>query len=160
MRLRAGDVLLFNRQGLYNKIIMWKTWSQVSHVEVAIDQFSSLASRNGVGVGRYSYDFNGLHSVLRPKAFFNYEAAMKWFETVNGQGYDWLGLLAFISAKYQGRDNGKMFCSEFATRLLRAGGIDPFNGYDADGIAPSEFLKSPVFERVELLNEKVFLAPR
>jgi hypothetical protein len=36
-----------------------------------------------------------------------------------------------------------MFCSEFVVRFLRAGGFDPVNGYDADGIAPGELCKSP-----------------
>src|SRR3712207_7174694 len=51
--------------------------------------------------------------------------------SVVGQKYDWFGLLAFTSARFQGQENGRMFCSEFATRYLRAGNVDPFNGYDA-----------------------------
>ena len=72
--------------------------------------------------------------------------------------------------KLQGRENGKQFCSEFAARYLRRAigarvhhpaaregngetlavlGLDPFNGYDADGIAPSEFRKSALL-RVEM----------
>jgi hypothetical protein len=151
---QPGDVLLFSRQGFYNRLIQIKTWSRVSHCEVIamggplLAHPMAVASRNGQGVGYYALDLTGLYCVLRPTVPFDAKAAWEWFLTVNGQGYDWLGLLAFTSAKLQGRENGKMFCSEFSTRYLRAGGVDPFNGYDADGIAPSEYLKSPLLQRI------------
>jgi hypothetical protein len=156
--VRPGDVVLFSRQGFYNRLIQAKTWSRVSHVEVVAQPGTpgtrtalpmTVASRNGRGVGYYPFDDEGLHCVLRPVALFDQDAAWRWFLTVNGQGYDWVGLVAFLSAKWQGKENGRQFCSEFATRYLRAGGIDPFNGYDADGISPGEFLKSPVFVRLD-----------
>jgi hypothetical protein len=153
---QPGDVLLYARQGIYNRLIQIKTWSRVSHVEIvsfpSVNGYAPLvvASRNGIGVGQYQFDRAGLYCVLRPIAPFDHWAAMDWFwEHANGQGYDWLGLLAFFSAKLQGRENGRMFCSELATRFLRAGGVDPFNGYDADGISPGEFLKSPAFRRID-----------
>lgn len=153
MIYQPGDVLLYNRPGLYNWIIRAKSWSAVSHCEVvAIGGATPLrvvGSRNGKGVDVYPFDSKGLKFVMRPLLMFDYEAANAWFRTVQGQGYDWFGLIAFASAKYQGRENGKMFCSEFATRYLRAGSIDPFNAYDADGIAPGEFLKSPVFTKID-----------
>jgi hypothetical protein len=153
--LLPGDVLLFNRDGFYNRIIRIKTWSRVSHVEVVASGGPSpmtVASRNGQGVGYYKLDSHGLYCVLRPRSdlVFNQSDAWKWFLTVNGQGYDWLGLLAFASAKFQGKENGKMFCSELACRYLRAGGIDPFRGADADAIAPSDFLKNSTFNQIDL----------
>lgn len=145
-RLRPADVLLYRGGGIFSAIIRVKTWSHYSHCEVNDGRGVSVASRDGKGVGRYAHRADGLSVVLRPYADFRLEAARAWFETVDGQGYDWLGLLAFSSAKLQGKDNGRMFCSEFTTRYLRAGGIDPFRGYDADGIAPGEFVKSPIFD--------------
>lgn len=143
-----GDVLLFSRSGFFARLIQFKTWSRYSHCEVLIDEAHTVASRDGQGVNEYGIDRHGLALVLRPIAPVDLVAAMAWFQTVKGQKYDWLGLLAFTSAKLQGKENGRMFCSEFVTRFLRAGGFDPFNGYDADGIAPSEFCKSPSFRVV------------
>lgn len=140
--LQPGDVLLYSGDGFFSTLIKLKTWSTVSHCEVYDGYSFSVASRDGKGVGRYPFREDGLIAVLRPIAPFDTFTAHTWFTTVDGQEYDWLGLLSFTSAKYQGQENGKMFCSEFATRYLRAGNVDPFAGYDADGIAPGEFLKS------------------
>lgn len=138
------DVLLYRPSGLFGRLIALKTWSRYSHVEVYDGRGLSVASRDGLGVSRYPYRASELAAVLRPTAQdLNLLKARAWFKTVNGQGYDWLGLVAFWTAKRQGIENGAMFCSEFATRYLRMAGCDPFNGYDADGIAPGEFLKSP-----------------
>ena len=140
--LRPGDVLLYSGGSLFSRLIQMKTWSRYSHCEVYDGDGWSVASRDGIGVGRYPLRVDGLRVILRPVAKFDPIAARAWFATVDGQPYDWFGLLAFTSAKRQGRNNWKMFCSEFATRYLRAGGVDPFNQYDADGIAPGEFMKS------------------
>lgn len=139
---RPGDVLLYSGDSLFGLLIQIKTWSRYSHCEVYDGDGKTVASRDGLGVARYPLRTDGLRVILRPLGKFDVDRARLWFETVNGQPYDWLGLLAFTSAKRQGKENWKMFCSEFATRYLRAGGIEPFNGYDADGIAPGEFMKS------------------
>jgi hypothetical protein len=82
--------------------------------------------------------------VLRPFEPFDVHAARDWFNTVRGQDYDWVGLLSFYLARFRGRNNGKQFCSEFATRLFRAAGIDLFPRRDADAVAPGEFLSNPL----------------
>ena len=47
------------------------------------------------------------------------------------------------------RFDNRQFRSELATRVYRAGGLDPFNGEDAEAIAPFQFLLSDKFVRVE-----------
>jgi hypothetical protein len=146
---RPGDVLLFSRQSIFNRLIAWKTWSRYTHVEVVSRWYPTqvyvAASRNGKGCDVYPADFRGLSLILRPGRPFNPIRANNWWDRVAvGQGYDWLGLLNFWAAKTRG-NNGKMFCSEAATRYLRAGGFDPFNGDDADRIAPSDFAKNSGF---------------
>lgn len=138
---RPGDVLLYSGTSWFSRLIQFKTWSRYSHCEVYDGDGCSVASRDGVGVGRYPLRTDELRVILRPVAF-DVVPARAWFATVDGQPYDWFGLLAFTSAKRQGRNNWKMFCSEFVVRYLRAGGLDPVNGYDADGIAPGELMKS------------------
>ncbi len=146
--LRVGDVLLYAGTGWFSLLIRIKTWSKYSHCEVYDGSGYSVASRDRIGVGRYDLRLDGLRVVLRPRGRFSAVRARAWFRAVDGQPYDWWGLMAFTGAKHQGKNNWAQFCSEFATRYLRAGGVDPFNGYDADGIAPGEFLKSPALIRV------------
>lgn len=141
--LRIGDVLLYGGNGLFSRLIQIKTWSRYSHVEIYDGNGLSVASRDGIGVGRYQVRLDGLRVILRPLAKFDPTPARLWFSTVDGQPYDWFGLLSFMSAKRQGRNNWKQFCSEFAVRYLRAGGVEPFTKTtDADSIAPGEFMKS------------------
>jgi len=146
-KLEPGDVLVFNRSGAFNWIIRVKTWSRFSHVEVAINDAEVFASRNGDGVGVYRVQPDGLAMVLRPTVPFDVDAALKWarFSNVLGQGYDLLGLLNFTYARLASRENGKMFCSEAATRFLRQGGLDPFPRIDADTISPRDFTICPLF---------------
>lgn len=141
--LRPGDVLLYTGGSFFSRLIQFKTWSRYSHCEVYDGDGFSVASRDGIGVGRYLLRMDGLRVILRPVARFHAAPARAWFQTVNGQPYDWFGLLAFTSAEWQGRNNWKQFCSEFCCRYLRKGGIEPFTvDTDADSIAPGEFMKS------------------
>lgn len=144
--LLAGDCLLYKPTSLMGLVIAVKTWHWVSHVEVYDCNGCSFASRDGVGVNRYPARGDGLCAVLRPGPAYDHVVAERWFEGhANGQGYDWLGLLVFTLAVKAGAKD-RMFCSEFATRLYRVGGLEPFNpGEDADRIAPFQFLTSPAF---------------
>lgn len=153
--LRAGDVLLYSGKGVFSRAIQFKTWSAISHCEAYVGEGESVASRDGKGVGKYPVRTDGLVAVLRPRDGFDLAAAMEWFATVDGQGYDWVGLLAFFTARMQGSKNTKMFCSEFLTRFERAGGVEPFAPeYDADAVSPGMFLSSPVYRRVPVVDEQ------
>lgn len=150
--LQPGDCLLYKAKGIFGWLISIKTWHAVSHCEVYVGSGLSVASRDGIGVNRYPVRLEGLITVLRPKEPFQIAQAMRWFWGVQGQKYDWLGLLRFAWRSKVVPDNldNRMFCSEFATRFYRAGGLDPFNGGDADAIAPFQFRLSPVFDVTEL----------
>lgn len=145
--LLPGDCLLYNADTLLDLAIRVKTWSPVAHVEVYIGDGLSVASRNGVGVNKYALRKQGITYVLRPNQAFDQAAALKWFySNAKGERYDWLGLLCFTLAVAQGSPN-KMFCSEFALRYYRAGGLNPLHPqWDADKTAPGNFLMSPAFD--------------
>lgn len=148
--LKPGDVLLYSRtHSLVGFIISTKTWSPYTHVEVYVGDGQIVASRDGIGVGRYAFDGSGLARVVRPTETFRLAPAMAWFETVDGQGYDFLGLLSFFVAKHGWGGQHRQFCSEFATRFLRRGGVEPFSAEtDADSVPPSYFSVSPKFSIV------------
>lgn len=168
--LQPGDVLLYGGSGLFNRIIQVKTWSRYSHVEIYDGRGESLASRNGIGVGRYPSRLDDCLAIYRLRVPFSVNAGRGYFAECEGEPYDWWGLLAFTSAKWQGKENKKQFCSEFAARYLRraiggmtihpearkgvgrslaALGLDPWNGYDADGIDPGSFAKSALLLEVQ-----------
>ena len=137
--IQAGDVLLYKPTGIFGRIIALKTWHAISHVEVSLGNGESVASRDGKGVGRYPHRSAQLAHVLRPTLPLNLTTAMAYFDTVKGQPYGWLDLLAFIGAKIDGPG---MVCSPFATAFLRAGGLPIFRSEEARKIAPFQFLLS------------------
>lgn len=154
--LQPGDCLLYAPgKGLFGWIISLKTWHSIAHCEGYLGQGLSVASRDGLGVGMYPFREAGLSAVWRPIVPFDQVRAQHWFWSVNGQKYDWLGLLRFAWRAKVRNDGNKQFCSEFLTRWYRAGGIDPFNGEDADAIPPYLFGVSSMFRKVWSAPEKV-----
>ena len=144
-----GDVWLFSKTDVVSRLIRMKTWSRFMHAELVfvnrpkgsgVELFTSKLER---GVDFYSPDTRGLALVLRSRRKFDQAAATPWAERVVGQPFDVLGMASFWFAELQGRDNGRMFCSEAVTRCLRHGGFDLFPGADCDSIAPSYFAHSP-----------------
>jgi hypothetical protein len=144
LTLKAGDLLLYSGSGFFSRLIKIKTWSSISHVEIAAGDGTAWASRDGVGVGRYPMRTDGLRAILRPKGRLSLKRAELWHATVDGQAYDWLGLLRFFTVGKQSQT--KSFCSEYACRWYRASGIEPFSkDYDADLVSPGMFLSSSRF---------------
>ena len=142
---RAGDVWLYSRKDLVSRMIAVKTWSRFTHVEVVLSTspVQLFSSRIKDGVDIFRPDLSDLALVLRSSRPFNQIAASSWAMRVVGQPYDLIGISAFWFAEFQGKENGRQFCSEACTRLLRAGGIDPFPTGDADAIAPGAFAVNP-----------------
>lgn len=152
-----GDILLYDHDGLFNKIIKFKRGEKYSHCEVYKGAKKSLASRNGLGVAEYDFNPNGLCAILRVPAKYELrmDQGLEWFKTVNGQGYDWVGLLSFAFAQFQGRENGKMFCSEFVMRFMRACGVELFaRDTDADAVSPGMLIYSPRVTEVWVRKDK------
>lgn len=142
--VQAGDVLLYQGTGFWSRLIRIKTWSDVSHCELANSASSAFASRDGKGVGTYPVREAGLYAVLRPVVPLDMDGVRQFHARCLGQRYDWWGLLRFVTIGKQSQD--KQFCSEYVVRLLRSGGIEPFTPQtDADLVAPGQFLMSPAF---------------
>jgi hypothetical protein len=145
--LKPGDCLLYRPKGFFGFLIGKKTWHRVAHCEMYIGKGRSVASRDGKGVAVYPWRNTELGYVLRPlrSDVLDWASFWKWFATVNGQKYDWFGLLRFVHTGEAGKgDNGKMFCSEFLTRAYWALDARVISKQeDADAIAPFQFLVSP-----------------
>ncbi len=135
--LLPGDTLLYKRSGFFGWIISLRTGSVISHVEIFAGNGESVASRDGVGVGRYPFRTQGLGYVLRP-ATFHADLANKWFESVKGAKYSWIDLANFILPSVTVDSTG-MFCSEFAVGYLRAGGVGLAHKEPTVKISPRDF---------------------
>jgi hypothetical protein len=160
-KLRPGDCLMYGRTPFRKSPVAWligtiiciKTWSRFCHVEIYGGNGQSFAARDGVGVGLYPFRSSELLKVRRPDPErYNHRRFLAWFETVDGQKYDWVGLLGFGLNRWKlalERRLGMMpaalhFCSEFDTRGYRNGGVHPFNKeIDADAVAPAQFDQVP-----------------
>lgn len=162
--LQPGDCLLYRPNSIMGWVIAVKTWTAISHVEIYTGDLTSVASRDGIGVARYPLRRSNLAYVRRPSCKIpstniqhpekhqvpglDFARAMRWFRTVNGQKYDWKGLLCFTLAVHQGSMD-RMFCSEFATRWYRKAGFDALAPeINADHVAPSEFVQTPALKTV------------
>lgn len=145
--LKPGDAILYRPASAFGYLIAIKTWTWISHVEVYLGDYTCAAARES-GVNLYGLDCAHAAYVLRPKGSVNIRAARKWFQTVRGQKYDFLGLLVFyLAARHGAKD--RMFCSELATRFYRHGGFQPVaKVIDADRVAPAQYLQSLAFDLV------------
>lgn len=153
--LQRGDCILYSPSSLYGKLIAVKTWHNCSHVELYVGNGQSCASRDGVGVGQYPLRTDHVAYVLRPDGTeqADWPKFWAWFRTVNGQKYDWWGLLRFIFTHEIGHNPNKQFCSEFVVRAYRAMGIDAVSpAEDADAVSPGMLLASPHLMPVATAN--------
>lgn len=148
-QLKAGDVLLYAPKGVYGWIIRFHTGHAIGHVETYVGGGFSVASRDGIGVGKYPLRASELAIVCRPKPdiLLNWTAASRWFASVKGLPYGWMDLLQFIDFNVDG--NG-MVCSPFCTLHARALGYDPFNGENALKVPPYLFETSNCYDIYEV----------
>lgn len=143
--LKFGDALLYSSNGIIGHAIKWKTWSDVSHIEMYFGQGKTGASRDGQGVQTYDFTTENLAYVMRPVNPLNAKGVLDFHTQCIGQRYDLWGLFRFFTFGKQSLD--KQFCSEYFTRACRAGGVHPFDRHvDADLISPGMYHCSTVFE--------------
>lgn len=150
--LMPGDCLLYAPgRSWVSWLIAIKTWHRISHVEVyegVNGSHKAVASRNGIGVNRYSLRMADLAYVLRPTTAPNMVAATEWFERIaRGQRYDFAAILRFLwPSDAPDVDLDRQMCSPFGARWYRAAEVPAFASHeDADLIAPFQFLTSPAF---------------
>ena len=147
--LLPGDMMLYyDEHNPVDWVIAEKTGKRVSHVERFIGDGQSIASRNGIGVGTYPLRLDGLVCVRRINVPWKLADGLAWFKTVDGQAYDFKGLLTATAFVGEGTP-GDMFCSEFSLNFDRACGVEPFNpSLRADCCYPRDLWMCPAFTTV------------
>jgi len=141
--LKPGDVLLYGGHDFVDTVIQLKTWSRAAHIEIAVDKVSSVASRNGIGVGFYPHRSKGLRYVLRPNLPVDFANGMAWFyANAKGRPYGWSDLLGFVNISLN-VGNG-LICSEFASMFFDHCSAPLFDPkYPRGIICPRDFLITP-----------------
>lgn len=146
--LQPGDFLLYRPSSLTGVIIAVKTWTWIAHIEIYKGGGISLASRDGIGVNAYPLRLDQLGIVRRPNKPFSFAKGLRYFETVKGQKYDWLGLMCFTLAVHQGSPD-RQFCSEFAHNFAIAEDLELFStDLVPDHTSPAQFDQTPVLDTV------------
>jgi len=141
--LQYGDLLVYSGGNPLSWAIKVKTWSSASHVEIYTADNVSIGANKGGLKGR-RFEEKHLYAVLRPAQPVDLQKAYAYWKTVEGQGYDTFGLLAFFRLG-SGAKN-KQICSEFCTNFYRAGGFDPFGPHcPSYNVSPSMFLTNNDF---------------
>lgn len=133
-----GDILLYDKKGIGNTIIKFVRGEKYSHVAIASRAGKMMEARQWQRLDEVPIRTEGLAAIYRTKNQIDFEAGYHWFLTrAKGQKYDWIGLLSFKFAKLQGRNNGKMFCSEFAHRFFKKISYHLFaEDMDSDAVSP------------------------
>lgn len=152
--LMPGDCLLYAPgKSWVSWLIAIKSWHRIAHVEVyegVNGSHKAIASRNGIGVNRYTLRTDDLCMVLRPNQPMDLVAATAWFERIaRGQKYDFRAILNFLWPRKTDADADmdRQICSALAARYYRAAKLKAFSDTeDADKIAPFQFAVSPAFD--------------
>lgn len=152
IELEPGDTLLYATPDPVDWIIEVKTGSGVAHIEKYVGAVngaeSSVASRNGIGVGMYPVRTDGCVAILRPdgRGLLDIAEGLKWFSTVNHEGYDWQGLFNFFKAGDTVTPHA-LFCSAFAVEFDRACGFDGVHPqFPSNKVSPGDSFKMPGYD--------------
>lgn len=152
IELQPGDVLLYQGRGFFSWAIRVKTFSPVSHVELAAGDGRAFASRDGEGVGTYPLRKDDLYAILRPTVpftEFEWDALVKVQAHSIGQAYDWWGLFGFFHPGTGVDGTSKAFCSEHIARLFKLAGRPLFGfAYPSDKVTPGMFLACPLLDTI------------
>lgn len=136
--LQVGDILLYNTKWSFvDWAIRTRTWSDVAHIEISLGNGTSVACRNGIGVGKFLHRREGLVKVRCLASSFDLGAAMSWFNTVDKTNYGWTDLFRFYGININTKG---MICSTFADLFLLNGGIQCFaKDYPSEIVSPRDF---------------------
>jgi len=124
-----------------DRLIAWWTRGPYSHVELIIEkdgeilQCSSSPRDGKVRCKKHILDTNVWDYVLLEVTSEQYDRIIKFYNSINGNKYDWMGILGFI-LPIQDRTNN-WFCSETVANALKINGFKELWKYDPSRISPN-----------------------
>lgn len=144
--LQPGDILFYSGTGFFSRLIKLKTYSEWTHVAVYLGNGMQREFVEGEGPQEVPFRIKNLGMIKRRMGVWDKKKSDEYWQTVKHQGYDYIGLLLGFIARRQGRENDKMWCSEYLTRDDRyaVSGQHLFSDeVDADGVSPADVGRSP-----------------
>lgn len=143
-------ILLFYGRGVISTLIRWQSRGQYSHAALLMPDGQIVESWQGAGVRtKILSDWEGVHRFDVPSMTTDqWDEAIAYALDKVGSGYDYLGVLRFISRR-PSPDNERWFCSELVFSAFRYVGVDLLNRIDPWAVSPGMLSYSPLLKRAE-----------
>lgn len=143
-------ILLFRGKGLISALIRWQTRAPYSHVAIVVGDWLFEAWQ-GEGVRRMKYSEHvAKHGTEGIDVFeltvpCDEEKVRAFLFRELGQGYDYWGILRFISRRRM-PVNAKWFCSEYGFEAVLAGGVRLLQRIESAEVHPGLVRLSPLLK--------------
>ena len=124
------------------KIISWWTKSQYHHVEIILDgKWISSDSDTGVVVRELKplkddWDYVTLPSISLCNKHYSFLS--KYIDNLNGDEYDWKGIIFSQTIPLGLHNKDKWFCSELVTKLLQLMLVEEVIDIDPNLVSPRD----------------------
>ena len=139
-------IYLYRGKRLLSALIRWQTRSRYSHASMASpdDHTLVIEAWQGRGVHKtHIRNWDDIDAFCVVKVTEDqHRAAWAWANLQLGLGYDYLGVLRFVS-RTRGRENKRWFCSELVYQALQAAGLSLLRDIEAWAVSPALLALSP-----------------
>ena len=138
-------VLLFRGRGLISRLIRWQTRSCYSHAALRLPTGQIIEAWPGKGVHLTTLaDYTGVDVFTVPSAArHQWEWAISYARGQVGRGYDYWGVLRFISRDNL-PDSERWFCSELVFAALHQAGVHLLKRVPSWAVTPRDLSLSPL----------------
>lgn len=144
----APAVLLFRGTGLLSWLIRWQTRGTYSHAALLMTDGRIVESWPGIGVRvRHVSNWRGIDAFSVPRlSAAEWDRAIAFALNEVGCGYDWCGVIRFISRRHLPYHPNDWFCSELVFEALKHGGLELLKRIPADEVSPQMLSLSPLLK--------------
>jgi uncharacterized protein YycO len=142
-------ILLFRGRGILSTLIRWQSRGKYSHAAILLPNGRIVESWQGSGVRiKKLKDWRDIDAFAVPgMTTAQWDDAIEFAIGQVGKGYDYLGVLRFVSRR-PSPENERWFCSELVFDALRHAGVDLFERIEGWAVSPGLLEISPRLEPV------------
>lgn len=142
-------ILLFRGRGIISSLIRWQTRGIYSHAAILMRDGRIVESWQGDGVRvKTLKDWEGIDCFEVPELTSeDWDRAIKFCLDKVGEGYDYSGVLRFVSRRKTGA-NQSWFCSELVYAALHYAGANLFRDIQPDEVSPGLLAISPLIKPI------------
>lgn len=142
-------VLYANQKSIVSRLIRWQTRGQYSHAALLTSDGSIIESMEGIGVrSRKSVDADigdDTFDIFTVATTENQDKIIEMFAGHQiGKGYDYLGVLRFLTRKPNYNQKDRYFCSELVFDAFSYAGVDLFKDMQGWEVSPALLAHTPL----------------